>query len=125
MLPSLSTHPLASGVQKKSLLGAGGVLLTKGEQGFEAPAQGEAKAHQEAAASALRGRGGGTRGDATTSRGKQEGGATRGDTTTRRRAERRWYIKRLWRDEKPRHSDGALRGGGVGNGVGGTVAMVG
>ncbi len=25
-----------------------------------------------------------------------------GDTTTRRRVERRWHVKRLWHDEKPR-----------------------
>ncbi len=45
LLPSLSTHPLASSVQKKSLLGAGGVSLIRGKQEVEAPAQGEAMAH--------------------------------------------------------------------------------
>jgi hypothetical protein len=35
MLPSLSTHPLAFSVQKKSLLGAGGVFLTKGKRKLE------------------------------------------------------------------------------------------
>jgi hypothetical protein len=57
--------------------------------------QGEAMVHQDSVAGALRGRGGATGGDATTSRGKQEGGATRCNTTTRRRT------KRLRRDEKP------------------------
>ncbi len=47
MLPSLSTHPLAPGIQKKSLPGAGGVLLTRDKWEVEAPAQGEAMAHQE------------------------------------------------------------------------------
>ncbi len=64
--------------------------------------QGEAMARREAMAGALSGRGGATRGDATTSRGKVEGGATSGDTTTRRCVEREWRIKRLWHNKKPR-----------------------
>jgi hypothetical protein len=34
-LPSLSTHPLVSSVQKNSLPGVGGVFLTKGERELE------------------------------------------------------------------------------------------
>ncbi len=45
MLPSLSTHSLVPGIQKKSLPGAGGVFLTRGEWEVEAPAQVEAMAH--------------------------------------------------------------------------------
>ncbi len=70
MLPSLSTHPLASSVQKKSLPGAGRVFLTKGERELEAPTRGKAMTHQEAAAGALSGRSDAMRGDATTSQGK-------------------------------------------------------
>ncbi len=47
MLPSLFTHPLAPGVQKKSLPGAGGVFLTRGEWEVEEPARGKAMARQE------------------------------------------------------------------------------
>ncbi len=101
MLPSLSTHPLASSVQKKSLQGVGGVFLTKGEWELEVPAQGEATVRLELAASASRSRGGVTRGDATTSLGKQEGGATRGNTTTRQHVKRRWQVKRLQCNENP------------------------
>jgi hypothetical protein len=79
----------------------GGFVLARGAQEVEVPAQGEAKAHQEAAAGTSRGGGGTTRGDATTSQGKQEGGATRGDTTTRRHVKRWWRVKRLQHDEKP------------------------
>ncbi len=60
VLPSWSTDPLASGVQKKSLPGAGGVFLTRGEQEIKAQARGEATAHQEVETGALRGRGGAT-----------------------------------------------------------------
>ncbi len=102
MLPSLSTHPLASSVQEKSLLGAGGVFLSKGKRELEAPTRGEAVMRWEAAAGALSGRGGATRGNATTSRGKWEGGATRSDMTTKQHVERQWHIKRLLRDKKPR-----------------------
>ncbi len=70
MLPSLSTHPLASSVQKKSLPGAGRVFSTKGKRELEVPTQGEAMMHGEAAVGVLSGRGGATRGDATTSQGK-------------------------------------------------------
>jgi hypothetical protein len=31
MIPSLSTHPLVSSIQKKNLQGVGGVFLTKGK----------------------------------------------------------------------------------------------
>jgi hypothetical protein len=41
-------------------------------------------AHQDSVASAMRGGGGATGGDATTSRGKQEGGATRGSAKVAR-----------------------------------------
>jgi hypothetical protein len=102
MLPSLSTHPLASSIKKKRLRGVGGVFRTKSKWELEAPARDEATAHQEAAAGASRGRGSAMRGDATTSQGKQEGSATRSDMTTRRRVKRWWHIKRLWRNEKPR-----------------------
>ncbi len=44
LIPSLSTHPLAPGIQKKSLPGAGGVFLTRGEQEVEALARGEVTA---------------------------------------------------------------------------------
>jgi hypothetical protein len=54
--------------------------------------QGEAIACQEVAAGALRGVGGATRGDATTSRGKREGGAMRGDMTTRQHVKRQGHI---------------------------------
>ncbi len=47
VLPSLSTHPMAPGVQKKSLPGAGGVFLARGKWEVEAPAQGETTVHQE------------------------------------------------------------------------------
>ncbi len=47
MLLSLSVHPLAPSVQKKSLPGAGGVFLIRGKQEVEALAQGEAMVHQE------------------------------------------------------------------------------
>jgi hypothetical protein len=47
MLSSLSTHLLAPRVQKKSLPGAGGVFLTRGDCEGEALAQGEAMVHQE------------------------------------------------------------------------------
>ncbi len=47
MFPLLSTHPLAPGIQKKSLPGAGGVFLTRGEWEVEALVRGEAMAHQE------------------------------------------------------------------------------
>jgi hypothetical protein len=104
MLPSLSTHPLASSVQKKSLPGLGRVFLAKSEWELEAPVGGEVTVHQEMAAETSRCRGGATRGDATTSRGKQDGGATRDDTTTRRRVKRQWRIKRLWRNKKPRYN---------------------
>jgi hypothetical protein len=87
-------------IQKKSLLGAGGVLLARSEREVEAPAHGEAKAHQEVAAGVSRGGGSAKRGDATTSQGKQEGSATRGHTTTRWRIKRQLCIKRLRRDEK-------------------------
>ncbi len=70
LLPSLSTHLLVSGVQKKSLLGVGGVFLTRGKWEVKVLAQGEATARGEAAAGASRGGGGATRGDATTSWGK-------------------------------------------------------
>ncbi len=66
--------------------------------------QGEAMVPQEVVAGALRGRGGATRGDATTSQGKQVGGATRGSMTTRWSVERVWCIKRLRCDEKPRNN---------------------
>jgi hypothetical protein len=65
MLSSLSTYPLVSSTQKKSLSGAGGVFLTKGKRELEAPTRGEAMTHREAAAGTLSGRGGATRGDAT------------------------------------------------------------
>ncbi len=84
-----------SGIQKKSLLGAGDVFLTRGKRDVKAPVQGEAAVRQEAAAGTPRGRGGAMRGNATTSQGKQEGGTTRGITTTRRR------VKRLWHNKKP------------------------
>ncbi len=46
LIPSLSTHLLVPGIQKKSLPGAGGVfLITRGKQEVEALAQGEATAH--------------------------------------------------------------------------------
>jgi hypothetical protein len=45
LFPSLSTHPLAPGVQKKSLPGAGGVFLTRGKREVKAPVQSEATAH--------------------------------------------------------------------------------
>ncbi len=61
--------------------------MTSGEWEVKAPVQGETMAHLEAAAGALRGQGGATIGDATTSRGKQEGGTMRGDTTTRQHIE--------------------------------------
>jgi hypothetical protein len=70
MLPSLSTHPLASIIQKKSLTWAGGLFLTKGKRELEVLMQGEAMTRQEAAAGALSSRGGAKRGNATTSRGK-------------------------------------------------------
>jgi hypothetical protein len=44
MLPSLSTHPLAPGVQKKSLPGAGGAFLTRVKWEVEALTRGEAMA---------------------------------------------------------------------------------
>jgi hypothetical protein len=59
------------GVQKKILLGVGGVFLIRGKWEVEEPAQGETTAHQEAAAGASRGQNGATRDDATTSRGKR------------------------------------------------------
>jgi hypothetical protein len=70
ILPSSSTHPLAPSAQKKSLPGVGRVFLTKGERKLEASMGGEAMTHREAAGGVLSGRGGATRGDATTSRGK-------------------------------------------------------
>jgi hypothetical protein len=45
LLPSLSTHPLAPGIQKKSLLGAGGVFLSRDKKKVEALARGKATAH--------------------------------------------------------------------------------
>ncbi len=47
MLPSLSTHPLAPSIQKKSLLGVGEVFLTRGKWEVEVQARGEATARQE------------------------------------------------------------------------------
>jgi hypothetical protein len=94
--PIFTTHPLAPGIQKKCLPGAGGVFLTRGKQ--------EVKALAKVEAAAPRGRGGVTRGDATTSQGKQEGSAMRGNTTTRWCIKRRWQIKRLWHDKKPRNN---------------------
>jgi hypothetical protein len=70
MLPSLSTHPLASSVQKKSRPGVGGVFLTKGKRKLEAPTGGEAMMRREAVAGALSDRGGATRGNAINSWGK-------------------------------------------------------
>jgi hypothetical protein len=61
-------------------------------------AQGEATAHQEAAAGASRDGSSAIGGDATTSQGKQEGGAMRCNMTTRRR------LKRLRHDKKPCHN---------------------
>jgi hypothetical protein len=81
-LPSLSTHPLVSGIQKKSLMGAGGIFLTSGEWEVVRPVRGEAMACREVAVSASRGVDSATRRDATISRGKREGGATRGNTAT-------------------------------------------
>jgi hypothetical protein len=70
-LPSSSTHPLALGIQKKILPGAGGVFLIRGKLEVKVPVQSETTAHQEAAAGASRSQGSATRDDATTSRGKQ------------------------------------------------------
>jgi hypothetical protein len=88
--------------QKEKPAGGGGLFLTKGEWELEAPTQGEAMMRREAAAGALSGRGGAKRGDVTTSRGKKEGGTESRDSTTRRCIERRWHVKRLWHDKKPR-----------------------
>jgi hypothetical protein len=87
LLPSLF-NLLVSSVQKKSLPGAGGVFLTRGEREVVAPAQGEETVCQEAGTGASRGRGGAMRGVATTSPGK------RGDTKTRWWAKRQRTIKR-------------------------------
>ncbi len=57
-----------------------------------------------AAVGASRGRGSATRGDATTSWGKQEGSATRCNTATRWHIKSWWHIKRLQHDEKPRNN---------------------
>jgi hypothetical protein len=70
MLPSSSTHPLASIVKKEKPAGGGGFFLKKGERELEAPTRGEAMTRQEAAAGALSSRGGAKRDDVTTSRGK-------------------------------------------------------
>ncbi len=56
---------------------------------------------QEGVTGALKGGGGATSVDATTSQGKQEGGTMRGNTTTRRRVKRWWHAKRLQHDKKP------------------------
>jgi hypothetical protein len=56
--------------QKEKPAGGSGLFLTKGERELEAPMQGEAMTHQEAAAGALSGRDGAKRGGVTTSRGK-------------------------------------------------------
>jgi hypothetical protein len=45
LLPSLSTHPLVSSVQKKSLPGVGGLFLTRGKWEVKVLVQGEATAH--------------------------------------------------------------------------------
>ncbi len=62
LLLSLSTHPLVSGIQKKSLPGVGEVFLRSGKQEVDVPAQGEALGHLEAAAGGSRGGGSATRG---------------------------------------------------------------
>ena len=55
-------------------------------------ARGEVTTRREVAAGALRGVGGATRGDATTSRGKCEGSAMRGEMTTRQHVKMQGHI---------------------------------
>jgi hypothetical protein len=86
MLPSLSTHPLVSSIQKKSLLGVGGVFLTKGKRELEAPTQGEAMTRRKVAAGVLSGRGDTARSDATTKMRGQHNKRRHNNQTARQKA---------------------------------------
>ncbi len=79
LLPSLFTHPLASSIQKKSLLGSGGVFLSRGKWEFKAPVQGEAAVHQEAVVGTSRVKGNAMRGDLQPARANKR--ATQQETT--------------------------------------------
>jgi hypothetical protein len=89
---------------KEKPVRAGGVFLSRGKWEILAMARGEATARREVAAGTLRGVGGATRGDATTSRGKRDGSATRSNAATGQCVKRWWRIKRLQHDKKPHNN---------------------
>ncbi len=113
-LPSLSTHPQASSVQKKSLPGAGGVFLAKGERELEVAEavrqeamQQPARANERAAQQvATRLPDGTSKGD-----GALRGcGTTRSHATTNRVSGRQRHVKRWqrWQRRLQKSGNGGL-----------------